>query len=87
MAELYDPSSVDDVMVAQGHVLFEQGQHQRAEALFLRAQRPDVAVQSYKVVWEKRKLDWDGGSGVVVVLGLLARKRSCGTYRVVEKAG
>lgn len=50
VAELYDKSSVSDVMTAQGHVAFESGEFQKAESFFLRAQRPTLIVQRYKVV-------------------------------------
>ncbi|XP_053316583.1 intraflagellar transport protein 172 homolog [Spea bombifrons] len=48
VAELYDTDSVGDVLDGQARSAFEQKDYQKAEALFLRAQRPERAVQYYK---------------------------------------
>ncbi|ESO08535.1 hypothetical protein HELRODRAFT_74793 [Helobdella robusta] len=48
VAELYDRSSLNDVMTAQGHVAFENKEYQKAESFFLRAQRPNIIIQCYK---------------------------------------
>lgn len=49
VAEGYDPESVCDVLVEQAKFCFNQSEFQKCEALLLRAQRPEVAVQFYKV--------------------------------------
>lgn len=49
VAEGYDPESVCDVLVEQAKFCFQQNELQKSEALLLRAQRPELAVQFYKV--------------------------------------
>lgn len=49
VAEGYDPESVSDVLVEQAKFCFQQNELQKSEALLLRAQRPELAVQFYKV--------------------------------------
>ncbi|XP_004083357.1 intraflagellar transport protein 172 homolog [Oryzias latipes] len=48
VAENHDPDSVPDVLVGQAKVSLEQKDFQKAEALLLRAQRPELAVTFYK---------------------------------------
>ncbi|XP_053566907.1 LOW QUALITY PROTEIN: intraflagellar transport protein 172 homolog [Bombina bombina] len=48
VAELHDPDSVGDVLEGQARFAFGQREYQKAEALLLRAQRPEVAVRHYK---------------------------------------
>lgn len=48
MAEQSDPSSVGDVLVGQARFAFEEKDFQRAESYLLRAQRPELAVKSYR---------------------------------------
>ncbi|XP_003971457.2 intraflagellar transport protein 172 homolog [Takifugu rubripes] len=48
VAEGYDPESVCDVLVEQAKFCFQQNELQKSEALLLRAQRPELAVQFYK---------------------------------------
>lgn len=49
VAEAHDPDSVADVLVGQAQFAFEQREFQKAEAFLLRAQRPELAIQYYKV--------------------------------------
>lgn len=49
VAEGYDPESMCDVLVEQAKFCFKQNEFQKSEALLLRAQRPELAVQFYKV--------------------------------------
>ncbi|XP_063296607.1 intraflagellar transport protein 172 homolog, partial [Pelobates fuscus] len=49
VAELHDTDGVGHVLKGQAHFAFEQKEYQKAEALLLRAQRPDIAVHYYKV--------------------------------------
>ncbi|CAH2245239.1 intraflagellar transport 172 homolog [Pelobates cultripes] len=48
VAELHDTDGVGHVLKGQAHFAFEQKEYQKAEALLLRAQRPDIAVHYYK---------------------------------------
>lgn len=49
VAEGHDPETVSEVLIGQAKFCFEQKDFQKAEAFLLRAQRPDLAVQFYKV--------------------------------------
>lgn len=49
VAEGHDPESMPEVLVGQAKFSFEQKEFQKAEALLLRAQRPELAVKYYKV--------------------------------------
>ena len=49
VAEGHDPDSVGEVLVGQAKSCFDQKDFQKAEAFLLRAQRPQLAVQYYKV--------------------------------------
>ncbi|XP_066969064.1 intraflagellar transport protein 172 homolog [Macrobrachium rosenbergii] len=48
VAEAHDPDSVGDVLVGQAKVAFSERDYPRAEALLLRAQRPELAVKFYR---------------------------------------
>ncbi|KAK8378095.1 hypothetical protein O3P69_018808 [Scylla paramamosain] len=48
VAEAHDPDSVGDVLVGQAKVSFNERDYHRAEALLLRAQRPELAVKFYR---------------------------------------
>lgn len=48
VAREHDPSSVADVLLGQARVAFGQRDFATAEALLLRAQRPDMAVRAYR---------------------------------------
>ncbi|XP_063612068.1 intraflagellar transport protein 172 homolog [Penaeus indicus] len=48
VAEAHDPDSVGDVLVGQAKVAFTERDYPRAEALLLRAQRPELAVKFYR---------------------------------------
>ncbi|KAM9339048.1 intraflagellar transport protein 172 homolog [Symphorus nematophorus] len=48
VAEGHDPESVSEVLLGQAKFCFEQKDFQKAEAFFLRAQRPELAVKYYK---------------------------------------
>mmetsp|Transcript_15284 Transcript_15284/g.25210 ORF Transcript_15284/g.25210 Transcript_15284/m.25210 type:complete len:1767 (+) Transcript_15284:218-5518(+) len=48
VAELNDPPSVADVLVAQARVAIERKEYQRAEALFIKARKYDLAIKMYK---------------------------------------
>lgn len=49
VAEEHDPDSVADVLVGQARFAFESKEFQKAESFLLRAQRPELAVNYYKV--------------------------------------
>ncbi|CAL8090514.1 unnamed protein product [Calicophoron daubneyi] len=50
----HDPESVNDVLLGQARLAFGDKEFARAEALLLRAQRPDMAVRAYREagMWE-----------------------------------
>ncbi|XP_076029417.1 intraflagellar transport protein Oseg2 isoform X2 [Oratosquilla oratoria] len=48
VAEAHDPDSVGDVLVGQAKGAFTDRDYPRAEALLLRAQRPELAVKFYR---------------------------------------
>ncbi|KAJ1625162.1 hypothetical protein T492DRAFT_1123566 [Pavlovales sp. CCMP2436] len=48
VAEMCDPSSVADVLVAQARSAIERQDFTRAEALFVRAKKPELAVKAFK---------------------------------------
>jgi len=47
VAEAYDPSSISDVLVAQGRTALEAKDYMRAESLFVDAKKPDLALRMY----------------------------------------
>lgn len=47
VAEANDPSAMQDIYAAQGKALAEAGERPRAEQLFLKGKRADMAVQMY----------------------------------------
>lgn len=49
MAEAHDPDSVAEVLVGQARGALEEKDFQKAEGLLLRAQRPGLALNYYKV--------------------------------------
>jgi intraflagellar transport protein 172 len=55
VAEYYDPSSVPEILVAQGKVKADAGDYNSAEELFLAASRPEIALNMYKEanMWEE----------------------------------
>ena len=48
ISEAYDPSSITEILAGQAKVAFEKKENSKAEALLLRAQRPDLAIKFYK---------------------------------------
>ncbi|XP_078486595.1 intraflagellar transport protein 172 homolog [Ciona intestinalis] len=48
VAEQHEPDSVNDVLIGQARIAFEQKEFQQAEAYLLRAQRPDLTVKYYR---------------------------------------
>ena len=48
VAESHDPGSIPDICAAQGKVAAEAGEHARAEQLFLKGKRPDMAVHMFR---------------------------------------
>jgi hypothetical protein len=48
VAEQYDPSSAGDILIAQARFAAERKQHGAAESLFLKAKRPELALEMYK---------------------------------------
>lgn len=48
VAEQYDPTAITDILLAQACDLAEAGQYQLAEAMYLKAKRPEVALQMYR---------------------------------------
>ena len=49
MAEAHDPDSVTEVLMGQARGALEEKDFQKAEGLLLRAQRPGLALNYYKV--------------------------------------
>lgn len=56
MAEAHDPDSVAEVLVGQARGALEEKDFQKAEGLLLRAQRPGLALNYYKVGTELETL-------------------------------
>ncbi|CAM6098614.1 unnamed protein product [Calypogeia fissa] len=54
VADLCDPAAMTDVQVAQGYALITQKDYARAEALFIKARKADLALKMYKDA-----LKWD----------------------------
>uniref|UniRef100_A0A0X3PJC6 Intraflagellar transport protein 172 homolog n=1 Tax=Schistocephalus solidus TaxID=70667 RepID=A0A0X3PJC6_SCHSO len=54
VASEHDPESVNDVLLGQARIAFREKDFSLAEALLLRAQRPDMAVRAYREagLWE-----------------------------------
>jgi len=54
VADNHDPASVSDVLVAQARHFWDRNEHQRAEALYLRAKKPDLLLGVYKdsLMWQ-----------------------------------
>lgn len=54
VAREHDPESVNDVLLGQARIAFSERNFAQAEALLLRAQRPDMAVRAYRETghWE-----------------------------------
>ncbi|VDD80059.1 unnamed protein product [Mesocestoides corti] len=54
VANDHDPESVNDVLLGQARIAFGEQDFAQAEALLLRAQRPDMAVRAYRETghWE-----------------------------------
>jgi len=48
VADANDPGSMPDVLVAEGKVCVERSEFTKAEALFIRAKKPELAVKAYK---------------------------------------
>lgn len=62
VAEAHDPDSVAEVLVGQARGALEEKDFQKAEGLLLRAQRPGLALNYYKVsrsMWTTQG-GWDG---------------------------
>nr|CAH8871752.1 unnamed protein product [Trichobilharzia regenti] len=55
VASEHDPDSVNDVLLGQARLAFGEKEFAQAEALLLRAQRPDMAVRAYREagMWEE----------------------------------
>ena len=48
IAEKYDPQSINEVLIGQAKVAFDNKDFTKGEGLVLRAQRPEVAITYYK---------------------------------------
>ena len=48
VADANDPGSMPDVLVAQAKVCVERSEFTKAEALYVRAKKPELAVRAYK---------------------------------------
>lgn len=48
VAEQHDPTSIADVLIAQARVLTERKQFNVAEAVYLKAKRPELALKMYR---------------------------------------
>lgn len=65
MAEAHDPDSVADVLVGQARGALEEKDFQKAEGLLLRAQRPGLALNYYKVgITDTRVRAMRGGESI-----------------------
>ncbi|CAH8629630.1 unnamed protein product [Schistosoma margrebowiei] len=55
VASEHDPDSINDVLLGQARLAFGEKEFAQAEALLLRAQRPDMAVRVYREagMWEE----------------------------------
>lgn len=55
VAEQYEPSSVAEVLTSQAKISFDKKEYSKVEALMLRAQRPDLAINLYKsaAMWKE----------------------------------
>ncbi|VEL33267.1 unnamed protein product [Protopolystoma xenopodis] len=55
IAQAHDPDSLNDVLIGQARLAFAEKAYNQAEALLLRAQRPDMAVRAYREagLWEE----------------------------------
>ncbi|CAH8560325.1 unnamed protein product [Schistosoma turkestanicum] len=55
VASEHDPDSLNDVLLEQARLAFEEKEFAQAEALFLRAQRPNLIVRAYREagMWEE----------------------------------
>lgn len=61
VAEAHDPDSVAEVLVGQARGALEEKDFQKAEGLLLRAQRPGLALNYYKVrQWIQGHEGWVG---------------------------
>lgn len=49
VAEQYDPTSISGIIVAQAQTAARCKQYSMAEALFLKAKRPELALKMYQV--------------------------------------
>lgn len=65
MAEAHDPDSVAEVLVGQTRGALEEKDFQKAEGLLLRAQRPGLALNYYKV----SHCDWATKDGWIGMRG------------------
>lgn len=54
VAKEHDPESLNDILLGQARIAFGKRDFAQAEALLLRAHRPDMAVRVYKETgrWE-----------------------------------
>lgn len=48
VAEMYEPSSVGDILIGQGKAAFDRKEFAKCESLLLRAQRPELVIKFYK---------------------------------------
>ena len=48
VAETSEPASMPEVLAAQGRALIERSEFTKAEALFVKAKKPELAVKAYK---------------------------------------
>lgn len=64
MAEAHDPDSVADVLVGQARGALEEKDFQKAEGLLLRAQRPGLALNYYKVGRTPNSGPWGEGESI-----------------------
>lgn len=48
VAEAFEPGGLLEVFEAQGRVALEEKDYPRAEAFFVKARKPELAVQMYK---------------------------------------
>ncbi len=83
VAEEHDPDSVADVLIGQARLAFQQKEYQKGESLLLRAQKPEMAIRSYKV-GARDVGEWKAGSGCNILVWTSPQQSGRRVDRVVD---
>jgi len=51
LAEKYAPELVTDIYIGRAKHEFSKREYQKAESYLLRAQKPEIIVKTYRVIW------------------------------------